>query len=93
MKIIDSSFENNTAPYGGAVHHFKYEYFNIVSSNFTNNNAQEGGAIFAREYANLTGNIFSENRAKNKETIDLSGEKMDFLMLMHMNPQIFHLKT
>ena len=75
MRITESSFKNNTAPYGGAIRHFKYEYFSIVSSNFTNNNAQEGGSIFSSGYANLTGNTFSENKANNKETIDLSGEK------------------
>ncbi|AWX32004.1 carboxypeptidase-like regulatory domain-containing protein [Methanosphaera sp. BMS] len=73
LNITESTLANNTARKGGVIHNVNREYFNISSSNITNNHAQIGGAIHTEGYANLKGNIFTNNTADNRETIDLFG--------------------
>ena len=74
LNIIESTLANNTATNnGGAFSHHITDYYNIVASNITGNHALNGGAIYSLGAANLTGNIFTNNTADNRETIDLYG--------------------
>jgi len=83
INITECVFENNEVPGrgGGAVYSNNHEEYQHVSySNFTNNTARDsdnngyaGGAIYVTGYLNATGNIFINNHARTKETINLMG--------------------
>ncbi|AWX31626.1 hypothetical protein [Methanosphaera sp. BMS] len=75
LTITGSTLANNTATYdGGAITHSLIRNYTIVNSNFTNNHAKRGGAIYSPGCLNLTKNIFTNNTADNKETIDYLSE-------------------
>jgi len=61
LKIINTTFTNNTATnWGGAIH---ANDVNVIGSNFTNNTANNhGGAIYAYD-VNVTGSNFTGNTA------------------------------
>ena len=74
MTIEESTLENNYAPNGGAIYSDTKTMYSIINSTFRRNNAtQSGGAIYSKGFLNATGNTFTDNHAKNKETIDLYG--------------------
>lgn len=71
VKIINSTFINNKASYGGAVY-FKYENwdpanFEIIDSIFINNRASYGGAIYCNSIGSFTINnsTFTDNSANS----------------------------
>ena len=73
LTVINSTLINNTAAQDGGAIKSGYTHADIINSNFTNNHAAVGGAIFSYGNCNITGNIFANNTADNRETIDLYG--------------------
>ena len=67
LRILNSRFLNNSAPYGGAIHLSRLAKFSVLNSSFVGNNALcfGGGGIFAHSVANFKSikNEFTGNNA------------------------------
>ena len=67
LNISESSFEANTAEYGGAIANDTYGKIENISADFTNNSATNfGGAIYNAGTINTIGGSFTSNKATSE---------------------------
>jgi predicted outer membrane repeat protein len=76
LTVVNTTFDNNSAPNGGAINNFNASDANIINATFTGNSATNGGAILNRG-SGATINVYSstitDNTASNGAGISNGG--------------------